>query len=141
MDNKDKRYEELLLKKKEQFDKVKNLTENVEFNGKPEDADKYDSLFIKREHFFMQVSKLNKELKSISDSGFRPSKYAARLEQDIKLLVQSIIQMDEDLKKKAEEIKNVLALEIKDINQGKKATIAYGYDVDSAGISHFDSKR
>lgn len=140
MDDKNKRYEELLLQKKELFDKIKRLTQGAEFDGKPEDADKYDSLFIKRDYFFMQVPKLNKELKSISGSEFTPSESALNLEEDIKLIVKGIVQLDEDLKKKSEEIKVMLAEEIKDINKGKKATVAYGYDIDAVGISSFDSK-
>ena len=140
MDDKDKRYYELLLQKKDFFHKIKSLTESVKFDGKPEDADTYDSLLVKREYFFMQISKLDKELMAIRDGDFTPSSSNTKLEQEVISVVKNIIHLDEALNKQAQQIKIMLSDEIKDINNGKKASIAYGYDVDSAAVSHFDSK-
>ena len=126
---------EILLKKKQLFAQVYDLTKAAAFNGGEDDAQTFIDLMESREKLFSQIETLDKQL-----SGMALSKEAESVMSDIKKTAADIVALDAANGAAASRIMSGLKKSLKGINEGRSASVVYNDFIPSNDGMYFDQK-
>ena len=99
---------------------VLDLTQNVEFHGNDNDADKYIDLIAKREDLFDQAKEIDKKLEC-AEYTLETAEYR----RELSVLARQIIEQDNYMNETVLKIRDDAKTDVRNMNNGKNLSTFY----------------